>query len=384
MFYHALCKKWACLKRGIVGTESGASSKKRFANWDILRSLAMFLVVVVHCNTQLGFIADINASTIVRAIAITCDPLFFALSGYFAIVPLKRSLTDYYLNKVCTILLPLFVYSLIIYFYATGLNDVSLGDYFTFFAEEMAGGWWFIPALVPSLVVAPFIGMTFEKFSKNTLRILVKILIVLYAWGAFLSVSSWLFSALEIETLSAFTSLVQRLIPPSVLSSQAAYFQFFVLGGLLRWLMPQMSSKLRKTLIAAGIFALVIEVVFEYFGGPVFDPSYWWLFIVIGVFVWFDGMKIASSAASKVFSWTAQRSYSIYLVQYTAIGIMSKLIYDQSVFGIVANMGGIMRLLFWVVFVLLSYALSLGVVSVIDTILLKPLQSWFRRVAMGR
>ena len=380
MFYHALCKKWACLKKGIVGTESGASSKKRFANWDILRSLAMFLVVVVHCNTQLGFIADINASAIVRAIAITCDPLFFALSGYFAIVPLKRSLTDYYLNKVCTILLPLLVYSLLVYVYTTGLNGISLGDYFTFFAEEMAGGWWFIPALVPSLVVAPFIGMAFEKFSKNTLRILVKILIVLYAWGAFLSVSSWLFSVLEIETLSALTSLAQRLVPPSVLSSQAAYFQFFVLGGLLRWLMPQMSSKLRKTLMVVGVLALVIEVAFEYFGGPLFDPSYWWLFIVVGVFVWFDGMKITSSAASKVFSKTAQRSYSIYLVQYTAIGIMSKLIYDQSVFGIVADMGGIMRLLFWIVFVVTSYGFSLGVVSLIDTILLKPLQTMFKRI----
>lgn len=363
-------------------TKSEVSPKKRFANWDILRSLAMFMVVVVHCNTQLGYIADINASSIVRALAITCDPLFFALSGYFAIVPLKRSLKDYYLNKVCTILLPLVLYSLLIYAFTTGLQGMTLGNYFEYFASEVVNGWWFIPALIPSLVVAPFIGMAFDKFSKKTLGVLLGILVALYAWGALLTAFNWLFSALEIETLIAFTNLARGLLPPSVLSSSTAYFQFFVLGGLLRWLLPQMSLSLRRKLMAVGAMALLIEVLFEYFGGPIYDPSYWWLFIVLGVFAWFDGVKVDSPAASKTFSWTAQRSYSIYLVQYTAIGVMSLLIYDQAVFGVIAEMGGILRLLLWTAFVLASYGLSLGVASAFDTVLLKPLQTWFKRTFM--
>lgn len=69
---------------------------QRLVNWDLLRTLAMFSVVVVHCGGYLGQIGPVNMGLVAGRAAIACDPVLFALSGYFALRPLKRGHRDYY------------------------------------------------------------------------------------------------------------------------------------------------------------------------------------------------------------------------------------------------------------------------------------------------
>lgn len=69
---------------------SQSAVPRRLANWDLLRSIAMFLVVVVHTSGNLGLVGNFDAGYAVGTAAILCDPLFFALSGYFALGPIKR------------------------------------------------------------------------------------------------------------------------------------------------------------------------------------------------------------------------------------------------------------------------------------------------------
>lgn len=90
---------------------AAATPKPRLSNWDLLRSLAMFLVVVFHMAGRLGPIAGHETGGAVGEFALVCDPVFFTLSGYFALRPLKGSLRDYYLHKIGTILIPCLVYS---------------------------------------------------------------------------------------------------------------------------------------------------------------------------------------------------------------------------------------------------------------------------------
>jgi len=82
------------------------NTNKRLTNWDLLRALSMFLVVVVHIAPQLGSFCGINAGAIVGTGAIICDPIFFCLSGYFALRPLKKSYKDYLFGKALSLLLP--------------------------------------------------------------------------------------------------------------------------------------------------------------------------------------------------------------------------------------------------------------------------------------
>lgn len=79
------------------------STNMRLTNWDLLRALSMFLVVVVHIAPQLGSFHGINAGVIVGTGAIICDPIFFCLSGYFALRPLKKSYKDYLFGKALSL-----------------------------------------------------------------------------------------------------------------------------------------------------------------------------------------------------------------------------------------------------------------------------------------
>lgn len=77
------------------------STSKRLTNWDLLRALSMFLVVVVHIAPQLGSFRNINASPIASTAAIICDPIFFCLSGYFAFKHLRKVTRITYSIRPC-------------------------------------------------------------------------------------------------------------------------------------------------------------------------------------------------------------------------------------------------------------------------------------------
>lgn len=360
---------------------SKQTSTTRATNWDLLRALAMFLVVVTHASGYLGPIHGQGTHGLVSAAALICDPIFFALSGYFAIKPMRRNLKSYYLNKVCTIILPLILYSVLLYCYTTRLSGISLGDYFLYFSNILAGGWWFIPALIPCLVAAPFITKGFEALSDKQILILGIVLGALFCSGAVFTYLSWLFASWGIETLSNFSSLMLNLVPPSILVREPAYFEFFLLGGIYRRLAPHISKKVSTRIILVGLLCWATDVHFAYYGIPRQDPSYFWLFIAFAAMALCDRIRISAPTAQKVISWAAQRSYSIYLLQYTTLAIAAGLFYEQSVFGVIADMAAPFRILLWVAMILMAYLLALAVASLVDPFVLKPLQNLFNKVS---
>lgn len=92
------------------------ADSKRQLQWDLLRSISMFMVVVVHSSSYLPQISNhFDLQYAMSQAAIVCDPVFFMLSGYFALRPLKCSLKEFYLKKVSSILFPIFLYSVALY-----------------------------------------------------------------------------------------------------------------------------------------------------------------------------------------------------------------------------------------------------------------------------
>ena len=61
------------------------AASKRMANWDLLRSLSMLLVVVCHSARYLPPVCGVDVAPALERLALVCDPVFFALSGFFAI-----------------------------------------------------------------------------------------------------------------------------------------------------------------------------------------------------------------------------------------------------------------------------------------------------------
>lgn len=360
-------------------TSVNQSNIKRLSNWDLLRSLCMLAVVVVHCGSYLGPLVGIDAGRIASRTAILCDPIFFALSGYFGIRPLKTSLSKYYSHKVSTIILPLVVYSIVLYLYTTGLSGASIHGYVAYFSDVLTP-WWFIPTLIPYLLIAPFLYWLFEKLSDRQTKTVATAACVLTAWGLISYALTWALRSSGHETLVLVVGILQRFVP-TVMIPGSGYFAYFCLGYFFRRFAPSTSDATRKKLIVIGLCAWAIDVACAYFGVDGFDPSFPWLFATIAVLFLFDRIRITNAGAQRALEWTGRRSYSIYLLQYTAIAIVAPFVYDTLLAGGIGGFIAPIRLLVWTGVVVGSYALSLAVASLVDVTLLRLVQVGYDGVA---
>lgn len=344
----------------------------------------MLLVIVVHTSGYLGPISGVETQMTLGTLGIICDPIFFTLSGYFAFRPLKRTLKNYYLNKVSTILLPVILYSIILYFYTSRFENIGIAEYFAYFTHLMRVDWWFIPALVPCLMVAPFLYKGLKNLSDKQLVCLLIVVVAVFSSGEILSFARWGFNAIGFTAGANFCSLLLVLVPPGVLTGGPQYFQFFILGGIYRRLAPSFKGKLGVALIALGGACWILDTVFAVWGLPRTDPSYFWLFDALGTMILFERINIKGKFAQRVISWTGKRSYSIYLFQWTTIAMVGRRLYDFQMFGNVADMDVPLRILMWVLLVLGAYVLAWIFASILDTVLLKNVQNWFEKTFMKK
>lgn len=359
----------------ITDGAANVSRGGRLANWDLLRSLSMFLVVVVHCGAYPCYVGSVNLGGALGRAAIICDPVFFALSGYFAIRPLKTNLRSYYHRKLVTIVLPLFAYSIILYMWSTHLSGVSLAGYLVFFAGMM-GPWWFIPCLIPFLILAPFLYRLFEALDDAWLKRLSVMVLATSVWSCLVNLLGWAPLVANRPGLSALVDMASRLIPTHLVPT--GYFIFFCAGYFLRRLSFLLSKREKRVLVVLGFVFWGADVLANHFGVPVADPSDYWFATVAALFIIVDGVRIASdSACGKVLRWTGERSYSIYLLQATVIGVIGSAIYGDAVLGDIAGMVWYMRFFVWVLFAVISYGVSLLLASVFDAAVLKPVQKGF-------
>ena len=343
---------------------------RRLANWDLLRAVSVFAVVVVHMSGYLGPIGGVPTNAI-GTFAIVCDPVFFALSGYFALRPLKTSLPKYYVRKFSSIILPLFLYSALLYVYYSWSSGLSLFGYIEYFNNVLTP-WWFIPALIPYLIAAPFLYKCLESLSDDWVKLLVRFSVVLSIWGIAGCFLTWAFEVTGHATLGRMVGICTSLLPATLVPN--SYFIYFCLGFFIRRLIPILSDRRKKQLMVLGLSCWLLDAAFAHFGINRVDPSYAWLPATIAIFLIFDRLSIPDGIASRCIGWAAKRSYSIYLLQYTTIEIATAAIYTSIFAGGIMGHAALVRLCVWLGTTLLAYVLAFGCASIVDSALLRPLQ----------
>lgn len=355
-----------------------AKAVERDVRWDLLRSLAMFAVVVVHAAARIGSGGGPDLSAGVSTFFLVCDPVFFALSGYFAIRPLKGSLREYYLGKLVSIVLPVALYSVLAYLVAVRLQGLSVAGWLEYLEYLLTGAWWFVPALAPMLVVAPFLYKMFEALDDAAFSKFVKVLLALVCWGVACDAVASL-AEVGPAWVESLSSLMARLLPAG---SQlfCGYSLYFCMGYAVRRLAPKVGERQRRGIVALGLACLVADAVAAQLGLERSNPSYLWAFATPAVFVLFSRASVSSRSLRSLVEWTSRRSYSIYLFQAAAVLVVGQAIYESALLGDVAAMGGVARVFVWLAFTLASYLLSWLAASALDTVLLGPVQRALRSV----
>lgn len=348
-------------------------TSKRLTNWDLLRTISMFLVVVVHIAPLLGSFHSINASAIASTAAIICDPIFFCLSGYFALRPLKKSYKAYLFGKALSLLLPIFVYAGLLYVSKAATGSATDTNFIRYTSGLVQGGWWFVPALIPYIMIAPILAKMFDALDDKTCKIALFVTLGIYAWGGLsCAVNSMLINSQHI-TLAAAVSMLQRIIPRSLLGG--TYFTFFCLGYFIKRVTPLLNKRETCFIKSIGILFFVFDIVSAYFGFERSDPSFNWMIVTVAIFVAVDGIQLHSQAFSKIIEWTAKRSYSIYLLQYATIEFATSVIYDCALNGGYATLPWPFRLATWILATAFAYGTALAIASFVDTVVIGPIQA---------
>ncbi len=156
--------------------------KKRQTEYDALRILAAFLVIVIHVSTAQWELYgpttyEWNVFNFYDTISRCCVPLFFMISGAFLLkkdIPLKKL----YLNKILHLLVIYIVWAV---FYA--LDDIIACGFYGWtgvLSFVIAGKYhlWFIPALIGVYMLIPILRAVIQYEDGKYIKYLLALFMV--------------------------------------------------------------------------------------------------------------------------------------------------------------------------------------------------------------
>ncbi len=298
--------------------------KKEYIPWaDLIRVVAIFLVVMVHVSGQLtnawGEIPESHwfIANIYGGIARICVPLFFMISGYL-LLPRSESLGTFYKKRIPKVLIPFLVWSLIYVGWFCGNHPGSCNPQVIqdmFFVQGAYYHLWFLYALIGIYLILPLLRLMIGPQTD------VKIL-----WY-FLCL--WLIFQSGLDIASKFWNFNTRLHPPLT----AGYVGFFILGYLLgQW-------KLSRTMVmltaAAWILATLTTILGTYFltkASGKFD-GFFYVFTTPNVIIasaaaflllrWISETQVfATQKTHNFIRWLAIGSFGVYLIHVLVIEIL--------------------------------------------------------------
>lgn len=273
--------------------------KTRDSNIELLRMLAMFLVLLVHADFfSLGTptLQDIQTSTLdstlrifFEALSIVCVNVFVLISGWFGIRPSLKGVSNF-IFQCLFFLIGLYVVTLLI-----GTSSLSLkGIAGCFAATELN---WFIKAYLLLYILSPVLNAFVESANRKVFRN------VLIAYFAFVCTYGWIGAAKFM--MGGYTTLF--------------FIGLYLLARYLRIYQPNI-IKFKCTTdltvyVAVSAFVTVVCVIPPLLIGRNFQP--WWNYIApttilgaVSLLLAFSKMKFQS----KFVNWCGASCFAVFLL----------------------------------------------------------------------
>lgn len=294
-------------------------SKNRDLKYETIRVVAMIFVIAIHQIDSVSAKGDIYF--FVSLILLTCNPLFFMLSGKFALkfnYDEKDCYKKFYLNKFLKIVIPVFVYMLIKEWYLlkfifnTPITPfVYLKSLFLSITEGFSyTEYWFIYTLIANLLVVPFTSRIFKKLNKKEMKLFLGIGLLYNALVTYLKLIN-----IELQF-------------PYYLAGNNLYFY---LGYCIDSLTE--TRKEKKKLFALGILSYIISIIQLYTGkySNIYDIAPTFFFISCSVYVILrDYIKL--NKLKKIILFLGKYSFSIYLIHMMMMDFMTLIFpYNSSI-----------------------------------------------------
>lgn len=208
----------------------------RDKSFDVLKSIAIFLVIWGHVMQYFEYGMDVFNTHIGKIIGMINMPLFIFISGYFSVSTYNRSFLNVILNKSKQLLIPMTIFSLFIalltFFYKRGGVIFLIKDiYYSF-----TGSYWFIWCILDCILC---VWIFTHIFTRQKLIIALAI------------------------ALTTIVLIPTKLFPVMADSEFKALFVFFILGIVFR--VYNLNEYLKKYSLYLAIASLVVFVLTSLF-----------------------------------------------------------------------------------------------------------------------
>lgn len=163
---------------------SRAMAIRREYNLDLLRIVAMLMIVVLHFYGKGGllFTPDLTSkhliSWVLEGIAIVAVNCYVLISGYFLVTS-----KNFRISKVLGLVVQVLFYSATIYLLLLATSKVAFNptDLVTVFLPTLTGQYWFISAYVGLYLLSPFLNKLIQSMTRRQHRILCLTLVGLFS-----------------------------------------------------------------------------------------------------------------------------------------------------------------------------------------------------------
>lgn len=249
------------------------AQKERMGNLDILRALAMMMVVVLHFLGKGELLGDVTASSmgsvgtaawVLEAFCIVAVNCYMLLSGYFLCE------SEFKWSRLLKLYLQVWMYSVGVGILAAGIglvpaDQVDTHYYLTLFFPVSMGHYWFMTAYLFLYVLFPVAGVAVKRMDERSLR--RSILLML---GVFCVLKSVLPFRLEEDGMG------YDVIWYLCVFMLAAYIRRYGVSFLKKWqnclllyvggcgLILAELFVLRAMYLSRGSFGLILKISFEY------------------------------------------------------------------------------------------------------------------------
>lgn len=331
--------------------------QKRDYKYELIRIIAIIFVIGTHSLSLVpttGSTARELTYRIISSLIFTAVPLFFFMSGKFA---LQKPISDdnqyfpYYLKKTVSIIFPTIVYMIIYSAYLQHETTGSLNELKSRIIPDILGThsglhFWYIYVLIGNLFIAPFMAKVFTDISKKGALIFMGIGLL---HNTLLAYSPYLFNS-SYNWVYPF----------------AMWSIYFYIGICVEKFIT--GEKEKKIFILIGLISFIIIILkktFFSYQAYIHDSMPSFTLFSMAVYITLKSMNIQfSEKAQKVIIFLGKQTFSIFLIHFLCLWLFVKFFPNT----------GLQADLYWIICIISVFIISFVLSYILDLILFKPIQ----------
>ena len=285
------------------------SVKAREANMELLRIVAMLMVITLHCVGRglllsNSVISNVNLLLIqfLDSFSLTANSLFILLTGYYYIGK------KFNLRKILSLWGKTLFYCILIFTIYSILNLKT--NFLNSFFPVFSGAYWFITSYIALYFIMPFLNIAINKFSQKQCKFLIIFLVILMGVIRIIFNPADLFNStfmhmIVIYIIGAYIKKYVKIEP------NKQYFIKYVLVAIIFTVAITILDVLVQIIPKTLDVWIIIANILSYFRNFI---NIILVYMAILLFMKFKTINIKSNKLSKLILYISPSVFSIYII----------------------------------------------------------------------